>query len=1242
MSKTLSIYCLIYFGFLTTLLANYKVDTLNYNTPKSNWISLELSSELDSYLTLDELSFTEERREQIRDWILYAILSKENISEEELKNSIYDLSPFRQGYLQNVYSYQYGLSRSVTLSNDELLLLLPNDSLKHLELIANEVDKYRMETGRKINKIKIYEYNTNNLRNTHNIQFRFVSTKDGDNFFDLQTGYQEVTVRNNDDLIIFLNQVEDLTYFKKDKKGIILGGRTYQNQPRTNLSVAEVATIFQSYNQRGRMGFSLEPEKNDIEFAQHLLESTKDSESFYEKLLQEGFSIKEIILLREVLLEKAYPIQESALNILEGERNTYRKFKNQLWGIFEPFELDTLNGLYVDYITQDIWEVLVEKSNKSCLDISQLTQEVLNYKKENLFLENKTVDGKVWKSIINESTTRSQKLALLKKFLHLAEMIDSKICPEYYGITQGTEVGMTLFYTDALMKLWAIDYKETTPFRETGMLSKQNLSLHTSYLYDDISYEFPTTRFWLSPSDRGFNFFDKDEIIFSNIATQLNAKAKPDSYSDAGERDALPSTVQFISWWNNHYDIVADYEQQFHKLDQIIKWSLICLWLQEKENTTFNFLNTVKFDKSLNFQDWYKNNSSLTVRTPLPFVADTTECLKLYEGNDVYGGVSPGTKRHLNKSPIRAKSSVTKVKEIYTSEGYQPEVIFTKNESGITTSRPSKKPMQGLKQEVVDNVIEQTIQKDNSNLLVIQKIGNKPIHEIQFTSKKGVVQVNITKRIFRKLEEFAKIAIKGNQKEIAKNISAIPEAQKIVLFPYRNRNMVEIEGQWIYTSEYTPYTNYNAIAKGNYKTKRAFSFKDNINEVETQLNAYDFWTIQETNNKAITLVDKKAPSLYGSEMWKNDRIELTIEGNEQPLELVNGLNELHLERITKNETALSALDKIQAVKMEAVKYWTKIGNKAEAAYYYNQQLISFKKKGNKNTLIQKLAENILTPTSELNLYTVPKKKGVTLERNNNLVISNKPSKKDISIAKAAIEQIEKDPSLAKIYEQMDFIKEQDLQILSRIPKEQNDMRVAYLEMRELTPKDIPDDVTVVSIQANGKNPVFIYITNKVTGVQIKELSFNLSIDFKNAGQRISKAKTKREAQKKLTREMDLLNNIIETTGSKNIVTMEYDGLSAAKIWALNDGNKSVKFKIDDPQLKRSIDNFQENIIPDFNKMIILTSSPRKDTIFSYLYRFKTDTIVGASWLMVQKSFKNPEKTQIVLEIDTYDEDKIIF
>src|SRR5205823_4126485 len=33
----------------------------------------------------------------------------------------------------------------------------------------------------------------------------------------------------------------------------------------------------------------------------------------------------------------------------------------------------------------------------------------------------------------------------------------------YEGDLQGTEVGMNLFYTDLLTKLWALDYKKTAP-----------------------------------------------------------------------------------------------------------------------------------------------------------------------------------------------------------------------------------------------------------------------------------------------------------------------------------------------------------------------------------------------------------------------------------------------------------------------------------------------------------------------------------------------------------------------------------------------------------------------------------------------------------------------------------------------------------------------------------------------------------------------------------------------------------
>ena len=146
----------------------------------------------------------------------------------------------------------------------------------------------------------------------------------------------------------------------------------------------------------------------------------------------------------------------------------------------------------------------------------------------------------------------------------------------YDGDLQGTEVGMVLFYTDLLAKIWAIDYEYSAPDQDIlGFVNHTKVSL--SPIYKNEAEELNSVRLWFGHEDLGFQVTN-DSILFARNATKIYA-ASSNSLEPGAEVPASAHFSEAIYWWNDHYEEVAQYEKEYERLNEIMKWSLIISWL---------------------------------------------------------------------------------------------------------------------------------------------------------------------------------------------------------------------------------------------------------------------------------------------------------------------------------------------------------------------------------------------------------------------------------------------------------------------------------------------------------------------------------------------------------------------------------------------------------------------------------------------------------------------------------------
>ncbi|MEU0881991.1 hypothetical protein ABZ345_25540 [Lentzea sp. NPDC005914] len=211
----------------------------------------------------------------------------------------------------------------------------------------------------------------------------------------------------------------------------------------------------------------------------------------------------------------------------------------------------------------------------------------------------------------------------------------------YEGGIEGTEVGMTLFYTDLIAKQWVDGVGDGVP-AITGFVPDSEAVTPPAHCATSPGAE--SGRLWFGQNDDAFDFTN-DRASLGAQSTRLFSR------SDGAEGEVEPSYAfgRGLRWWDEHYQEVADHEAQYARLDQIMRWSGALEWLQSKGKK----LPETEPKNTLKFADWYQERTDLKERSDIRPVqppsarqeAVLTKPSKAYKNCGFYGvrgGVSLG------------------------------------------------------------------------------------------------------------------------------------------------------------------------------------------------------------------------------------------------------------------------------------------------------------------------------------------------------------------------------------------------------------------------------------------------------------------------------------------------------------------------------------------------------------------------------------------------------------------------
>ena len=561
--------------------------------------------------------------DQLRDWLLFTILSGKGLSASEINQSTYDVPVVRYDYVTPVSNFEYGTTRSLYIGDGRIVALVPKATSKdqRMDDLARIADRHRKDQGVSPQQVEVFEYEI-----APDEQSAFITRQsevDGKQLFSSVYGYHEAPIQSLDDLQRFMEQVDDLTFADASGSSLTLGGRKIKSREAGKIRVEEIAALWQSekkiqkspelFNKVSGSGFSLDPSLDyrgleaALEKATPLLQSLKSkgqpviSDQDIQQAKQE--LSKNDIRLYSQLIEKAKTFINSDAGKKFFETEIVVPYKTQIES--------EIKAEFKSYQTQ--LQAEIDAASKKYRELGQSPEEI-RLKMEPIIQQKQQQLKQIQQQIIDNKKEKLNQTVNEKINTKIAGFTDFWDTPvtqgfqkaRYDGYLQGTEVGMVLFYTDILAKIWALNYLDSTPSKLIPEFQSPT-KIQISSIYKKEIEALPDTRLWFGTQNRGFQVANQgNNLLFARNATRIYAASSNRQKSEV-ETTAAPNTGNFINWWNDRYEEVARYEPQYERLNQIMKWSLTVNWLHQFSwRDQLGFLQGVPVQRDYWFPNWAK------------------------------------------------------------------------------------------------------------------------------------------------------------------------------------------------------------------------------------------------------------------------------------------------------------------------------------------------------------------------------------------------------------------------------------------------------------------------------------------------------------------------------------------------------------------------------------------------------------------------------------------------------------
>jgi hypothetical protein len=659
--------------------------------------------------------FTKRKKlDQQIDWLLFSIVSDSGMSAAQLNKIFFDLPASRSGYLQPVGSFEYERMRSRYIGAGEVVALVPTEGEQaRMDHLAEIVDTHRKNVGTRPTSVLVFEYELNAPS-----QSAVVTRRDSINvgeLFSAKYGYYEERITDATDFARFMGQIDDLTYSSLEGNVLVVGGRKIQSRGYRGIRVEDVAAIWQSEEAVSR---EMEALKNRtkalakpytdvwaiydriIKHLKNFDTAAADAEVAKLRSLYNAAKFGNLMALKPTNGQSVAP--PPVIAVYEGVQRLMSAFR-QLDTVALRSEADSLKRLSDQQFSELAAQAKREGQEFKVSGGSGFSLDP-TYDYEGLTAFFSKLEPKLrglaeaMPSLLSRADIDRAKTGLDQKdaddFLRLmgklskagapdlAELIhraaDSEFAfqhARYDGDLKGTEVGMVLFYTDLLAKLWAIDYMKSAPSGQIADFIPLT-NVDAAEFYRENLAKVSDTRLWFGPRDKGFQFAGaaNGSVSFSRNATRVYS-ASSNPFEPGVETEANVTSGAFLNWWDAHYLEIADYEQEYQRLNEIMKWSVVIGWLSNSNHLpALGFLNDQTVFRGNTFPEWVRAKKDLKFQKwndvgflPAGYKGSETEALPLLStkymefGQPMVlsGGVSLGGKKTFaTRTPLKPTTKI--------------------------------------------------------------------------------------------------------------------------------------------------------------------------------------------------------------------------------------------------------------------------------------------------------------------------------------------------------------------------------------------------------------------------------------------------------------------------------------------------------------------------------------------------------------------------------------------------------
>jgi hypothetical protein len=185
----------------------------------------------------------------------------------------------------------------------------------------------------------------------------------------------------------------------------------------------------------------------------------------------------------------------------------------------------------------------------------------------------------------------------------------------YDGGLAGTAVGDSLAYVDYVTKNWVAGVGRGVPTKAVGgFLPDPSAVTPWSQCAGPNDPTTESGRLWFGRNDSAFAS-TSDHLDIGAEAARLFVR---DNGPNGTEVEPSYAFGRALQWWDVHQQDIEDYEPQYQRLDQIMRWSGALEWLTH-QGTALLPVET-QSPAPVSFKDWYAGHSELKERAPIDFV----------------------------------------------------------------------------------------------------------------------------------------------------------------------------------------------------------------------------------------------------------------------------------------------------------------------------------------------------------------------------------------------------------------------------------------------------------------------------------------------------------------------------------------------------------------------------------------------------------------------------------------------